>query len=78
MHKNETGRNDTVMQSFIGEIEPCFIEKKTYIHKTEDGDIQTTSTKNKIVYDILKELYGKYYELMYGKKNTQTIKEEQK
>ena len=35
------------------------------------------SIKNKIVDDMLKELDGKYYELMYGKKKAQTIKEEQ-
>lgn len=77
MHKNGTGTNEAVMQTFIDEIEPCFIEKKTHTLQTEDGDIHPTSIKNKIVDDMLKELDGKYYELMYGKKKAQTIKEEQ-
>ena len=78
MHKNGTGTNEAVMQTFIDEIEPCFIEKKTHTLQTEDGDIHPTSIKNKIVDDMLKELDGKYYELMYGKKKAQTIKEDQK
>lgn len=78
MHKNGTGRNDAVMQSFINEIEPCFIEKKTNTLQTEEGDFHSTSVSNRIVEKILKELDGRYYELMYGKKKAQTIKEEQK
>ena len=66
------------MQSFIDEIEPCFIEKDTKTLQTEEGDIHSTSVRNRIVEKILKELDGRYYELMYGKKKAQTIKEEQK
>lgn len=76
MHKNGTGRNEKVMESFVDEIEKSILEKKEY-HYTmkDDRDYVTTSIHNKVVDSLLKELYGHYYEIMYGKKKARQMEE---
>ena len=69
MYKNGTGRNEAVMQTFIEEIEHYVLDKKEYHHPGEDNEDFTTRTiTNRIVDEILEELNGRYYEIMYGKK----------
>lgn len=69
MHKNGTGRNEAVMTAFVEEIEQHILDKTEHHLPTEDNkDFVATSIKNKVVEEILKELNGHYYEIMYGKK----------
>ena len=76
MHTNGTGVNEVVMQHFVDEIEPSILEKKALIHNAgKDDEVSGTSIKNKIEENILTELDGKYYALMYGKKKYQKNKE---
>lgn len=76
MHINGTGVNEVVMQDFVNEIEQNILEKKAFTYKTgDDGDVTGTTVKNKIVENILTELDGNYYVLMYGKKKLRKNKE---
>lgn len=68
MHKNGTGSNTAVMENFISEIEPAFIECKHFEYGEEPEKVSGDSIKNKLVEDMLLELNGRYYELMYGKR----------
>lgn len=68
MHKNGTGSNSVVMESFITEIEPAFIEQKRFEYGEESEKVSGQSLKNKLVEDMFSELNGKYYEIMYGKR----------
>ena len=69
LHKDGSGKNETVMTGFIEEIELLIIEKKINKHTLEDGQvIQTESIKNILVSSMLKELNGRYHDIMYGKK----------
>lgn len=65
MHENGTGKNEKVMENFVAEIEPCFIERKSFEYGDEEK-VSGQSIKNKLVEDMFSELNGKYYELMYG------------
>lgn len=76
MHINGTGVNEAVMLDFVNEIEPNILEKKVFTYENEDnGDVTGTTVKNKIEENVLTELNGKYYALMYGKKKYQKNKE---
>lgn len=70
-YEDGTGKNK-VVGKFIKEIETQLIEETVEIAGTEmsnvDGGITMTTTKNKLVCDIQREINGKYYQLMYGKK----------
>ena len=69
LHKDGSGRNEEVMHQFISEIEPLFMEKRMEKYENSDGMITTvTSTRNKLVKNVLDELNGRYYDLMYSKK----------
>lgn len=71
MHKNGTGRNEVVMQNFVNEIESAILEKTQ--HKCgadENQEYVVTGVKNKVVENILDELNGWYYEMMYGQKKS--------
>ena len=68
-HKEGSGKNDAVMQTFVTEIEQLFMEKISQKHVLEDGqELTTTFVQNKLVHNTLKELNGRYYDIMYGKK----------
>ena len=74
-YKDGTGKNDKVMEEFLKEIEPLIFDReemKTPIETDQNGKVikYMTATKvtNRIVSSINKDLTGKYYKLMYGKK----------
>ena len=68
-HKDGSGKKDIVMAEFISEIEALFMENVASNHVSEDGkELQTTLVRNKLVYTILKELNGRYYDIMYDKR----------
>ncbi len=74
-HKDGSGKNDAVMQEFIGELEMLFMKNKIVERETPDGEkFSMTIIQNKLVYTTLEELNGYYYELMYGKKQTKREK----
>ncbi|MCM1161885.1 MAG: hypothetical protein NC412_11745 [Roseburia sp.] len=76
--KNGTGRNEAVMQTFVNEIEPYILKITKYKVPAEDGkEFIGTNIKNKIVEEILAELDGQYYVMMYGKKKANSMKEKQ-
>lgn len=61
----------------MAEIEPLILDKKEYKVPTEVDEngivvssMVATSVTNKIVEKVQKELNGKYYTLMYGKKRS--------
>jgi len=76
MHVNGTGKNDVVMAKFIDEIEPAIlkIEKKEVYDKSKNENFPIRSIKNQIVENIIEELNGHYYLLMYGKKKFENLK----
>lgn len=77
MHKNGTGRNETVMQNFADEIENVILEKiQRKCEVDEKQECVVTGVKNKVVEDILDELNGWYYEMMYGRKKASKVMEE--
>lgn len=78
-HKDGSGKNNKnkVMETFVAEIEPLILDKKEYKVPTEVDEngivvssMVATSVTNKIVEKVQKELNGKYYTLMYGKKRS--------
>lgn len=58
MHKSGQVRNEVAMESYVEEIEPYILETEGY------------TTRNGLVNNIIKELNGYYFEIMYGKKRT--------
>lgn len=78
MHKNGTGRNEVVMQKFVDEIETVIFEKIQHrCEVDENQEYVVTEMKNKIIEDILDELNGWYYEMMYGRKKARKVMEEE-
>ncbi len=72
-YKDGSGKNNEVMADFVGEIEPLFMEKTTNRHTLEDGhEFEITAIQNKLVHAILEELNGKYYDIMYNKKQIES------
>ena len=68
-HRNGSEKNDTVMADFICKIESLFIENTTKKLTMDDGqETQITYIQNKLVHATLKELNGRFYDIMYGKK----------
>ena len=74
-YKDGTGKNDKVMEEFLKEIEPLILDReemKTPIETDQNGKaikyLTATAVTNRIVSSTNKELTGKYYTLMYGKK----------
>lgn len=70
-----TGKNDTVMEKFLLELQEYLLEKNEQDIPTEydeNGNIVSichySTVKPKLVLNIRKELNGRYYEIMYGKK----------
>ena len=77
LHKNGTGRNEAVMQNFADEIENVILEKiQRKCEVDEKQECVVTGVKNKVVEDILDELNGWYYEMMYGRKKASKVMEE--
>lgn len=70
MHVNGTGRNEAAMDSFVKEIENYILCTKKYEVAENDSDISMslTNVENKIVKEIIYELDGNYYCIMYGRK----------
>ncbi len=69
MHTNKTGKNEPTMFALVENIEKCFLSQKKYHLPMEDNNkIIATEVHNRIVEDILKELNGRYYKIMNGKK----------
>ena len=69
-HKDGSGKNDVVMANFVSEIEANFMEKTTNKFTMDDGqELQTTSIQNRLVHSLLEELNGRYYNIMYNKKD---------
>ena len=67
-YRKSMNGNKSAMKHFVEEIDCAIMERKT-VHVSRDGsEIQMVSVKNRIVEQLLTELNGKYYELMYGKK----------
>lgn len=72
LHKDGSGKNDVVMANFVREIEVLFMEEKSSKFTLGDGiERQVSSVYNKLVRTISEELNGKYYNIMYGKKQTE-------
>lgn len=75
-HKDGSGKNDKVMEEFVVEIEPLILDKREYRVPIKENDntvscMTATSVSNKIVENINKELIGRYYKIMYGKKSSE-------
>lgn len=77
MHVNGTGKNEAAMVRFVKEIENYILCTKKYEVAENDSDIPIplTNVENKIVKDIICELDGSYYYLMYGRKACKQGKE---
>lgn len=79
-HKDGSGRNDRVMEKFVQEIENLIIKTTStqfdgfggFPNSAESFPI--TQTHNKIVENVIQELNGEYYRLMYGKRMYQQSK----
>ena len=70
-YQDGSGKNDKVMIDFISEIEPLFIEHIVKEYTMEDGKTMSiASTQNILVHSILEELNGRYYDIMYNRKET--------
>ena len=83
-HLNGTGKNDTVMKLFVEELEDYLIEKReTKVPTAYDENNNPTSfttfseVSSKMVKSLYKELYGRYYTIMYGKHQANKLTEEQ-
>ena len=69
MHTNKTGKNEPTMFALVENIEKSFWSQKKYHFPMENNKkIIATDAHNRIVDDILKELNGRYYKIMNGKK----------
>ena len=69
MHTNKTGKNEPTMFALVENIEKSFWSQKKYHLPMENNKkIIATDAHNRIVDDILKELNGRYYKIMNGKK----------
>lgn len=78
MHKNGTGRNEVVMEEFIDEIETVILERIQFKYGADENqECVVTRVKKKIIEDILDELNGWYFEMMYGKKKFSKVTEEE-
>lgn len=74
-HLDGSGKNDTVMESFVKELEDMLITESSVKVPAEWADDRTpirytqiTTTRPKLVDEVQKELNGKYFDCMYGKK----------
>lgn len=84
-HLDGSGKNDAVMQKFVDELQG-------YLLRITEQDIPTEynennnpisfchyrSTEPKLVFDVKKELGGRYYDIMYGKRKATKLDKELK
>lgn len=84
LHVLGSGKNDKVMEVFIEEIEPYFMQKVEKNIPTEYNEdnvpisyCKVTNNSKKLIEDVYKELYGHYYTIMYGKRLSKKITEEE-
>lgn len=69
MHKNGTGVNETVMQTFVDELEPKILNKQKHKNDYNGEGICTTSISNRVIDEVLPLLTSdKYFIHMYGKR----------
>ena len=76
-----SGKNDSVMEMFVAQLEQhLLIRSEQSIPTDYDASgkavsfMETTSVESKLVHEILQELNGKYYDIMYGKKKSHSPK----
>lgn len=76
-----SGKNDTAMEIFVAQLEHHLLYRSEQnIPKDYDKSgkvlsfIEMTSTESKLVSEILHELNGKYFDIMYGKKKSHSRK----
>lgn len=66
IYRKSVNGNKAVMQKFIDEIDTAIMARSTHVCRNEDGTEMTiASRENKLVFDLRKEIGGKYYDLMY-------------
>lgn len=84
-HLDGSGKNDVVMQKFADELQ-------SYLLKTTEQDVSTKYDENnnpisfchyrsnepKLVFDVKRELGGRYYYIMYGKRKAAKLDKELK
>ena len=82
-HLDGSGKNDTVMLSFVTELQDYLLERTGKSLPTEFDETGKaisfcyyTATQPKLVHDIRKELNGYYYEIMYGKRTARKAQNE--
>ncbi len=69
-HKDGSGSNAAVMEVFIPELENLFIKRENSEYLRDSGEITSVVViKNELVNTVMAELNGRYYELMYNKRN---------
>lgn len=74
-HLDGSGKNERVMLSFLAELQDYLLEKTECdvpAEYDENGNVTASchysSVQPKLVFNIQKELNGRYYEIVYGKK----------
>ena len=66
IYRKSVNGNKATMQKFIDEIDTAIMARSTHINRNEDGtEMSVVSCENKLVFDLCKEIGGKYYDLMY-------------
>ena len=71
-------RMEAVADYFIDEIETVILERTQFKYEADENkECVVTGIKNKIREDILGELNGWYFEMMYGKKKQSKVTEEE-
>lgn len=84
-HLDGSGKNDAVMQKFVDELQG-------YLLRITEQDVPTEydennnplsfchyrSTEPKLVFDVKRELGGRYYDIMYGKRKAAKLDKEMK
>lgn len=82
-HLDKSGKNDAVMQQFVGKLETYLIDKRECEvpgQYDDDGKVISTCKMSCIVpkleIEISQELNGRYYEIMYGKRKAKSMSEE--
>jgi hypothetical protein len=69
-HKDGSGSNAAVMEVFISELENLFIKRVNSEYSRNSGEkTSVVVIKNQLVNTVMEELNGRYYELMYNKRN---------
>lgn len=82
-HLDGSGKNDAVMQKFVGELQGYLLritEQDIPTEYDDDGNVISSchhkSTEPKLVSDVKKELGGRYYEIMHRKRKAAKLDKE--